>query len=530
MTEKITQGRKKKHKVSKQPASPKDATNSLVSPATIVDFHGETPDTNPSSAEENERSIEDGQLWEDNAEQDSADVWNTTPGNDSSPSCSTPEENVWQHIPGCPITEQMCSNNVFEHYFVGQFVHSVSTARFATYPDCPQSWLLELPNFLSMELVPSVKYSIRAAALVYFAVAYGHKQAEMDAMRWYSAGLECHRTTLQHSHTKACVEIGSDGNFSNILPSDLAICVPLLFQYFETMRETTADVLSAHYNAAAEMICRRGPFECRTGIGHRIFRSLRHYEAFHSLWQNQPSRFDSLDWTTIPFTHHPKISPDFLIDILLSFCRVLQLPPGKQSQTLRDCIHNISGLGADTKCQIEKDVLVLMSRLQDWRWHFEQANDVTSKLPDSPNIIPVVSSRHERLQELSLTITSKPEIYHDTFTSYCIAIYGAAKIILHSILLVIAASNATPMGLDPISPIPRHRSAIISYSDSVLQVAMYQRLASPFCGDSVRTLSAVKVVVALAADDQQRLQARNLLSNWNFGTTARHQTPLSSST
>jgi hypothetical protein len=138
---------------------------------------------------------------------------------------------------------------------------------------------LELPNLLSTKLVPSVRYSIRAAAMVHFAVAHRHKQAEMDAMRWYSVGLECHRATLEHFHAKALLEDESDGSISTPLPSSLTICVPLLFQYFETMREATADVRSAHYTVAAETIRGRGPLDYRSGIEHRIFRSLRHYEV-----------------------------------------------------------------------------------------------------------------------------------------------------------------------------------------------------------------------------------------------------------
>ncbi|EXJ74665.1 uncharacterized protein A1O5_01358 [Cladophialophora psammophila CBS 110553] len=491
--------------------------------------HG-TPGSNPSPIEETDRPIGEGQPWVNNDEPDGADSWKSATEEIPSVTCKTAKDNTWPPLLDLAQPEQIYTDPLFEQHFVNQFVRSVTTARFATYPACPQSWLLELPNFLSMEVVPSLKYAIRAAALVYFAVAHRHKQAEMDAMRWYSAGLECHRATLQQSRAQAAAESGSDGKFTNLLPSYLVICVPLLFQYFETMREVTADVRSTHYTAAAEIIRSRGPFDCRAGIGHRIFRSMRHYEAFHSIWQNRPSWFDSSDWSTIPFTYHPKIFPDLLIDILLSFSRELQLPSQKPGETIRDRIRNLSALSADAKCQIKRDVLVLMSKLQDWQWHFSQVNGVLPQSSDSPIPTTTMPSEDEYPREIDSNITSTKDPYRDTFTSYCIAVYSAAMIILHSILLVIAVSNPAPVNFDSISPTPRHRSAITSYSASVLQVATYQRLVNPYCGDSVRTLSAVKVVAALAVEDQQRHRACELACNWRFGTPEQDSFSLSNFT
>ncbi|KIW87585.1 uncharacterized protein Z519_11910 [Cladophialophora bantiana CBS 173.52] len=529
MTEKITQGKNRRPRLLEQPAAVRDNSNSPRPLVTIMSSRS-TPGSNPPCTEETDTPIEEGQAWVNNDEPNTADSWKTATEESPSATCKTVKDNIWPPFLELAQPEQVNTNLLFEQHFVGQFVQSVTTARFLTYPDCPQSWFLELPNFLSMDVMPSLKYAIRAAALVYFAVAHRHKQAEIDAMRWYSAGLECHRATLQQSRTRASAEKGSDDKFSNLLPSYLAICVPLLFQYFETMKEITADIRSAHYTAATEIIRSRGPFDCRAGIGHRIFRSMRHYEAFHSIWQNRPSWFDSSDWSTIPFTDHPKIFPDLLIDILLSFSRELHLPSQKPGETIRDCIRNLSVLSVDAKLQIEKDVLVLMSRLQNWQWHFSQANGVWLQFPDSPIPTTTVPSENGCPREIDTNITSTQDLYRDTFTSYCIAVYGAAMIILHSILLVIAVSNLAPVDFDSISPIPRHRSVIASYSASVLQVAVYQRLVKPHCGDSVRTLSAVKVVAALAVEDQQRHRACELACSWRFGTTEQDSFSLSNFT
>jgi hypothetical protein len=160
-----------------------------------------------------------------------------------------------------------------------------------------------------------------------------------------------------------------------------------------------------------------------------------------------------------------------------------------------------------------------MSKLHDWWWQFRQANGGFSQSLDTSDRTTMLS-KHQCPQEIIRRITSALDLYSDTFTLYCVAVYSAAKVILHSILLAIAASDPTPLNFNSISLIPRHRSTITTHSASVLQVAMHQRLVSPYCGDSVRTVSAVKIVVALAAEDQQRHQARDLVFNCHFGTTA----------
>lgn len=183
-----------------------------------------------------------------------------------------PEQAMFQYyqqqlLPG-PIIDPL------EQCFVARFVHLITSARSET--GRPRSWILEIPDFLIAARRTSLKYSIRAAALAHYAVAFEDKQAKIDALQWYLAGMECHRVTIARSQA----QVPPDSIPSRDLQDLEEICTPMLFAYYETMSATTATAWSQHQAAAAEILERRGPTGCQDGLAHTMFRSARTCEVW----------------------------------------------------------------------------------------------------------------------------------------------------------------------------------------------------------------------------------------------------------
>ncbi|RFU33827.1 hypothetical protein B7463_g2503, partial [Scytalidium lignicola] len=405
--------------------------------------------------------------------------------------------------------EQLYGYELFEECFVSQFVGLVTSARDTAPPDRPRSWFFSITDFLLNPSTPSVKYCIRAAALAYYSVMYHNKGAEMDAVKWYLAGLESHRNSLAHLR-KASTGNGVGGPSPLRIPSSQDICVPMMFSYFECMKGS-GNAWLQHMTAAVEMLIVRGPFDCRNGHEHAMFRSIRPYEAFRAILAGEHSKLSVQEWCVTPFCENVKIAFDFVIDILLSFPSQLNLPGGR---TLRDSIQRVANLSDAAKDAIEGQVYCLLNKLQDWWWHFEKDNGTGVQSMDSLEVTGVSTC------ELPVPLpSSSVHFYRDTLTAVSIAVYNSASVILYSVLLNLASSK--PPSPPEISPLPRYRSSIFSHSSSILNVAAFQNFINPYCGDTARTTFPVQIISLLGVDDAQRLEAQKYIDSWGYNHEVR---------
>ncbi|OAA60324.1 hypothetical protein SPI_05448 [Niveomyces insectorum RCEF 264] len=392
--------------------------------------------------------------------------------------------------------EQLYGYEPFEECFVAQFVNLVISARDTVSPKRPRSWFLSIPDFLSRPATPSVKYCIRAVASAYYSVMYHNKSAEMTAVEWYLAGLKSHRSTL----TRAANDVMRCGNSEpQKIPDSQQICVPLMFSYFEFMKGS-GTAWTQHMAAAVEMLLVRGPAKCQTGLEHAMFRSIRPYDGFRALLTGERSKLDAQEWRTIPFAENAKIALDFIVDILLSLPRQLDLPPG---QHLRESIQSLPTLSPAAQDALEVRLYALLHKLQDWRWYFEHRHgaggDSTNHNLDAATICTC-----ERPIPSSSTYD-----YQDTLAAISIAVYDAISIVLYSVLLTLA--SVKPSTALEIDPTLRYRSCIFSHGSSILNAAAFQHFTDPYCGDTTRTNFAVQIVVLLGVDDAQRLQAQKYI-------------------
>ncbi|KIW33939.1 uncharacterized protein PV07_00752 [Cladophialophora immunda] len=403
------------------------------------------------------------------------------------------------------IMDILDNRSFFEQCFVEKFVELSTSSRLGVNPKRPRSWVFVLPDLLSNTHTPSVRFSIRAASLIFFAVFQHNKSAEVEAVRWYLAGLESHRGFIQ-----GCSNTGTNSLTHRSVSSSPDISVPMMFLYFETMKRTSLDAWAHHIAAAVATVEAQGPDHYRVGQDHAMFRSLRTYAAFKAFLKNDPCGFASQEWCDVPFRDSTKIAYDFLIDVLLAVPHRLKLTlvPGGD---FRDCLHRIAGLDASDRQTLERETLVLLQRLQNWWWHFTRETGVVAGRPTADLTRYAVDS---------LADPSPPGqcVFPDTLTAKTVSLYNSMMVIVYSVLLTL--EECDPSALEGVlSPIPRYRSEIERHSSSVLMAAWYQSWRNPYCGDALRTGFSLKIVSWLGADEGQKKEAGRMMAIWGMEST-----------
>jgi hypothetical protein len=172
---------------------------------------------------------------------------------------------------------------------------------------------------------------------------------------------------------------------------------------------------------------------------------------------------------------------------------------------LRDSINKIPELGESDQIALEKETLVILQRLQNWWWHFQQDTGV------------VVQHVRDLIDSFTDSFTLPANVtcmYPDTLTAKSISMYNAINIILHAIL--ISLEEGRPSLSRMLSGAQHYRSVIQSHSSSVLTVAEYQNWRHPYCGDTMRTAFSVKIVSLLGVDREQREKAQRIIAGWGM--------------
>ncbi|RFU80359.1 hypothetical protein TARUN_1825 [Trichoderma arundinaceum] len=234
--------------------------------------------------------------------------------------------------------------------------------------------------------------------------------------------------------------------------------------------------------------------------------------------QNRSANFSSPEWLTIPFQQKHKICYDRLIDILLSFTKVMRLPSMNQrGVTLRNSIHRIHDLSTARKADIEERAMALLAQLQSWWLEFREEHygimALGPKCPSTPEAADIAVASVSTLLPLSgpwMVANS------ETLAASMVSIYSASHIILHTILFIISLSRPpNVMGLEGQSAVDTHQAAISAYATSVFDASLYLDMINPFCGDAVRASFSINIVSQFALEDSQRDEARQLLNRWN---------------
>ncbi|KAL7933912.1 hypothetical protein V8C35DRAFT_43050 [Trichoderma chlorosporum] len=409
-----------------------------------------------------------------------------------------------------------------EYCFVGNFAQLIISSRRSYSSRRPKSWILELPHLAATNAMPpSLRYAMHAAALLYHAVTNNDIRAKIAAVRWYLAGIQTYRATIlsppQNKALSAPVpqetQMSEEASISDIAE----ICVPIMFSFYEALQGGGSDAEMLHHSAATEMLERRGPEKCASGLAHSVMRSLRVREAFYSIMNNRYAHFSSPEWLSIPFQQKHKICYDRLIDVLLSFTRVLRLPYMNQDgATLRRSVNRVHDLSTARKIDIEEKANALLAQLQDWWLDFMQEHCEIMKSSSECSVTPE-NAYMTVASPSSVLPLSEPWMVanSETLTASMISIYSATHMIIHTVLLIISLSKPpTFIDHNGQSDVDAHQAAISAYATGVFNASMYLNMINPFCGDAVRTNFSVTIVSQFALEDSQRDEARRMLNEW----------------
>ncbi|KAH0497697.1 hypothetical protein TgHK011_004986 [Trichoderma gracile] len=414
-----------------------------------------------------------------------------------------------------------------EYCFVGKFTQQLISSRQSYSSNRPKSWILELPHLAATNALPSsLRYAMHAAALLYHAVTNRDDRAKVASLKWYLAGIQSYRTTILGSKPEKDV-VASGSEEKTIRSEEMGIletaeiCVPIMFSFYEGLQGASSDAELLHHAAATEMLERRGPEKCVSGLAHSVMRSLRVREAFYSIMHNRSANFSSPEWLSIPFQQKHKICYDRLIDILLSFTKMLRLPyMNLKGATLRGSVHRVHDLSTTRKADIEQRTMTLLTQLQNWWLLFRQEHceiiTLSSECPVSPEIARMTVA--SPISVLTNPFSSSWMVANnETLTASMLSLYSATHMILHTILLVISLSKPPYlMGPNGQTEVDAHQAAISVYATGVFNASMYLNMINPFCGDAVRTSYSMSIVSQFALEDTQRDEARRMLAQWKF--------------
>jgi hypothetical protein len=165
---------------------------------------------------------------------------------------------------------QLPRAKAFEQLFISHFVESFGNTR-----DNPPFWLDKLPEFFFSSTSGPARESIRAATMLFYGILTSNIPIQTEANRFYARALRGLRAWLQDGHGTT-----SNGGYSTnvsaaLISNSMIVCAPVMLCHFEMMASSSPDGWMNHIEAAAGMLERLGPENCRLGLEHEMFLTVR---------------------------------------------------------------------------------------------------------------------------------------------------------------------------------------------------------------------------------------------------------------
>ena len=98
----------------------------------------------------------------------------------------------------------------------------------------------------------------------------GDTSIQLNSMRWYSSSLEIH----QQENAVTQRRIAEGGEAGDIF-NEILISTPIMLMFFESVMGTLPSAWARYLKAASLMLEIMGPWRCRQGILHHIFKVVR---------------------------------------------------------------------------------------------------------------------------------------------------------------------------------------------------------------------------------------------------------------
>ena len=165
---------------------------------------------------------------------------------------------------------QLPRAKAFEQLFISHFVESFGNTR-----DNPPFWLDKLPEFFFSSASGPARESIRAATMLFYGILTCNIPIQTEANRFYARALRSLRAWLQNGNGTP-----SNGGYSTnvsaaLISNSMIVCAPVMMCHFEMMASSSPDGWMNHIEAAAAMLERLGPENCRLGLEHEMFLTVR---------------------------------------------------------------------------------------------------------------------------------------------------------------------------------------------------------------------------------------------------------------
>ncbi|KAK9240075.1 hypothetical protein V1525DRAFT_266269 [Lipomyces kononenkoae] len=367
---------------------------------------------------------------------------------------------------------------IFEQQVLGQFIDYLVQS-----PGGPtlKKWMTRLPDLISREDSPTLKYAIRAASMVLCGFLKGDTAIQMEACRWYVAGLESQQQELLRLKEAAV----SEGE----------VCATMLLSFYETIRSTSSDAWMYHMRASSRLVELGGPEGYRTGLAHELFRALRLYMVYVSTSKRQPSFLATELWLSSPFWDRPKSHFDKLLDIHTVI--PIYLAQVDDIISLRD---NDAALTPPS--DLRANLLRISSALQEWRT--EYVGEISNHSHSG-----VLSEGPSHTESVEISIRSgilDLSPYQDAFTAETIALYDSCCILVAQMLLAVSPPSYKTV-YDNV--IISHAASILLSVSFISHEQKWNNVVGPF-----RLQHPLKVVATSTPCAQQRNIAISVLDNW----------------
>jgi hypothetical protein len=162
-----------------------------------------------------------------------------------------------------PSSYQPSKMASFQQLFVGHFISSFDNGKLHRTP--MKSWFTEIPTILVAPSYGNCHAPFHAVMMVHYGVMTLNESIQMEAYRWYAKALEGQRKFLQKDRL----------GLSRTMPNEGDILSSVVLSLFELVSSTTPMGWIDHQLGAASMMQMRKPENCRDGLVHLIFRSMR---------------------------------------------------------------------------------------------------------------------------------------------------------------------------------------------------------------------------------------------------------------
>ena len=210
---------------------------------------------------------------------------------------------------------------------------------------------------------------------------------------------------------------------------------------------------------------------------------------------DEPSVFASEPWTTIPFSLHPKVPIDKLMDVLLQLPGCASLFKNMTVSEGQDPLRPES-----IRVELFDRAQGILSQLdQFWMQH---------KLDIDPYYHRRVHANSSLREEGSPSIGdtlgafSRGLLFRDSFRATFTAMYDSANI---QALRYISATSSAP---------EKYHQRMTAHAASILASVAYHEAQGPFSGGTFSMIFPVKTVCLVSPSEEQRSSAREALFRW----------------